>query len=350
MADFSQTLLGRPVAKNARALERIGIAKRRIQSILDRETVSHQKTLEQKISEQGPTPLRVDPHLIGLALLDLLELNRLAIHYHAATGTKPWYANPGTSAAAVAKRLTTLAPLYASVSGHGFGNLTGDALELVVFKCLDQIYEANARYAYQGYFRLNEPKVGGRYRKTQPPKHIGHYSTAKEADFLQFGHNPGPLCVECKNYREWIYPHHEIIKELIIKATELRAIPLLVARRLHYTTIANFLEPAGIIAHETYYQYFPADRSDLAAKVKDKGSLGFTDVTASEEPNARTKTFFQNNLPKVIDRMAKNWTANKDALLGYALGEINLAQLYTAIKSPAGGKWVEPSTGGDQPE
>jgi hypothetical protein len=134
--------------------------------------------------------MRVDPHLIGLAVKDLLELNRLAEHNHAATKGTPWYANPGTFAATVAKRLTELAPLYASVSGSGFGNLTGDALELIVYKCLDQVYEADPRYAFQGHFRLTEPKVGGRYRKTQPPKNIGSHSTAKEADFLQFGHVP----------------------------------------------------------------------------------------------------------------------------------------------------------------
>jgi hypothetical protein len=323
------------------AVGRISVAKRRIQSILDRDTVAHQKTLEQKIAEQGPKPMRVDPHLIGLAVKDLLELNRLAEHNHAATKGTPWYANPGTSAATVAKRLTELAPLYASVSGSGFGNLTGDALELIVYKCLDQVYEADPRYAFQGHFRLTEPKVGGRYRKTQPPKNIGSHSTAKEADFLQFGHGAGPLCIECKNYREWIYPHHNIIKELVIKAAELHAIPVLVARRIQYSTITNFLEPAGIIAHETYFQYFPADQADLATKVKDKRSLGFTDVTATDDPQARTVTFFKTNLPKIVDRMSAQWKANQNALLEYALDQMNLAQLYTEIKSPAGGKWVQ---------
>ena len=345
MADFSQKVLAHPEAKNPNALERIGLAKRRIQAILDRETVAHQRTLEQKIADQGPREMRVDPHLIGLAIQDLLELNRLATHHHVSTATKPWYANPGTSAAAVAKRLTILAPLYASVSGHGFGNLTGDALELIVYKCLDQVYAPNPRYPFQGHFRLNEPKVGGRYRKIQPPKNIGSQSTAKEADFLQFGHDAGPLCIECKNYREWTYPHHDFIKELIIKAVELRAIPVLVARRIHYTTIKNFLEPAGIIAHESYFQYYPPDQAELAAKVKDKRSLGFTDVTASEEPHIRTAFFFNDNLPTIVGRMAAKWNENKDALLAYALEEINIAHLYTMIKSPVGGKWVKLNAG-----
>jgi hypothetical protein len=65
-------------------------------------------------------------------------------------------------------------------------------------------------------------------------------------------------------------------------------IPVLIARRLHYTTLSNFLEPAGIIAHETYFQYYPADKWKLAAQAKYKRSLGFTYITAVEIPHQRT--------------------------------------------------------------
>jgi hypothetical protein len=85
-ATFSAELLAHPHAQSEAALDRITIAKKRIQSILDRETVAHQKTLEQKISEQGPTQQRVDPHLVGLAILDLLNLNRLREHNHPGSG------------------------------------------------------------------------------------------------------------------------------------------------------------------------------------------------------------------------------------------------------------------------
>jgi hypothetical protein len=71
-----------------RALLAIALAKKRVQSILDRDTVAHQQTLEQKIAEQGPEQQRVDPHLVGLAVMDLLELNRLSAYTHPATQTK----------------------------------------------------------------------------------------------------------------------------------------------------------------------------------------------------------------------------------------------------------------------
>jgi hypothetical protein len=341
-ASFSAKLLAHAVARNDAALDRITIAKNRIQSILDREIVAHQKTLEQKISEQGPDPLRVDPHLVGLAIRDLVDLNRLREHRHQPSRTKSWFANPGTTADAIAERLNELGPLYASITGQGFGNLSGDALEVVVFKCLQSVYEGNPRYAYQGLFHLDQPKDdNGRYRKIQPPKTIGARISLKEADFLQFGHTQGPLCIECKNYREWIYPHHSIIAELIRKSADLGAIPVLVARRFHYTTRTNFLEPAGIIAHESYLQYYPSDKAALAEKVRHKRMLGFTDVTATEEPHERTKNFFLNTIPNIVDRMAAKWKANEAELLAYANEEMNLAQLYNAIGSPAAGNWQE---------
>jgi hypothetical protein len=345
MADrktFSAKLLARPEAKNEAVLDRIAIAKGRIQSILDQYTVAHQKTLEQKIAEQGPDPQRVDPHLIGLAIVDLIELNRLRRHRHQSSSTKSWFANPATTEKVVSQKLDKLGPLYRQISTGGFGNLTGDALELVVFKTLHQIFEADPAHAYQGAFHLDRPKDShGRYRKTQPPKHIGPRSTVAEADFLQYGHKIGPLCIECKNRREWIYPTDTDIKELILKSHDLGAIPVLVARRLHYTTRTNLLEPAGIIAHETFLQYYPADKAKIAEQVRDKGSLGFTDVTAAEEPHPRTIKFFSSILPKISDRMGNRWKKNEAALLEYARGEINLAQLYNAIGSPGAGNWID---------
>ena len=47
--------------------------------------------------------------------------------------------------------------------------------------------------------------------------------------------------------------------------------------------------------------------------------------------------------------MAAKWNANKNALLSYALDELNLAQLYTEIGSPAGGKWTN-FEGGVEPD
>lgn len=342
-AQFSPELLKHPEAKNAAALERIALAKKRVLSILDRETVAHHRTLEQKIAEQGPVTMRVDPHLVGLALKDMQNLRRVQKVDHEPSKTKSWYANVGTPGEVITKRLEVLGPLYASVAGGGFGNLTGDALEVIVFKCLQAVNAANPRYSYSGHFDLDQPKAQGRFRRTQPPKNLSGRETIKEADFLQFGHDAGPLCIECKNYREWFYPTDNQIKELIRKSYELGAIPVLIARRLHYTARTNLCEPAGIIAHESLFQYYPSDQAELANQVRHKRSLGFTDVLASEDPHDRTVKFFSELLPKIVGPMAATWNANKNDLYDYAMGKMNLSQLYNAIGSPAAGKWVDPA-------
>jgi hypothetical protein len=169
---------------------------------------------------------------------------------------------------------------------------------------------------------------------------MGERTTEKEADFFQFGHDPGAACIECKNLREWLYPDHPLIKELIIKAADLDMIPVLIARRLHYTTRTNLLAPAGIIAHESLFQYYPLDQADIASQVKHARSLGFTDVIATEDPHPRTVKFFAEILPAIIGYMSERWFQNKDSLLAFAHGEIQLAQLYTEIGSQAGGKWT----------
>jgi len=343
---FSKETLDRPEAKNPAALERIGLAKVRIQSILDREVVSTIRTLEKKISDQGPTPQRVDPHLITIALRDLQALNRLRVLKHPET-EPDWYANPGTPKGTYQPRLEELATSYAAITERNMRNLIGDALEIVVQKCLEEVEANSARFSFEGHFDLDNGKnKHGRYKKTEPRNQIRKRSTKKVADFLQYGHDNGILCIECKNYREWIYPTNSAINNLIIKSYELGITPVLIARKLHYTTKTNFFEPAGIIAHETLHQYYPPEYSDLADKVRHKGMLGFTDIRASETPEARTVKFFSHDLPEIAPVMSSRWKRHKDDLYRYAKNEINLAQLYTQIGSPAGGKWQEPEDRG----
>ncbi len=274
--------------------------------------------------------------------MDLRELNRLAVHTHPSTTTTPWLSNPATLKQTIDDRLATLAPLYDQVSQHGFGNLIGDALEVITYKSLDAVFQKAPRHTYLGYFHLNEPKnEQGRYKKTAPPKHISNKTTLKDPDFIQLGHDIGPLCIECKNRREWLYPHSNHITDLIVRSADLGAFPVLIARRIHYTTISNLLVPAGIIAHETYNQFYPADQVQLASRVREKTLLGFTDVQATEEPDARTLKFFHETLPNLTKAAGAKWQKNKAAALAYARKEINLAQFYTEIDSPAGGKWQD---------
>ena len=59
-------------------------------------------------------------------------------------------------------------------------------------------------------------------------------------------------------------------------------------------------------------------------------------------PHPRTIKFFNEILPTVNEYMGARWLANRDVLVQYATNEINLAQLYNAINSPAAGNWQDP--------
>lgn len=338
---FSQWLLNGRIAKSAAALERIAIAKNRILSILDRETVAHEKTLEQKISDQGPYNQRVDPHLVSLAIKDMQELNRIAVHHHQATDNISWYANIGTPAQTVADRLHELAPLYRQVSAT-LSNVIGDALEIATFQALKAAKDAKPRHHFEGYYYLDKPKNQyGRFQQKKAPTELNGRTTNLQPDFLQHGHDAGTLCIECKNYREWLYPQKDYIKHHILRCDQLNAIPVIIARRIHYSTISNFFLPAGIIAHEALYQYFPSDQHQLAMAAKHKKSLGFTDIRATEDADPRTIKFFTVDLPRIVTPMTENWHRNREYLVAYAKGDLNLAQLYTKIGSRAGGKWID---------
>lgn len=328
-----------PKINNPAALERVSVAMARLPNILDRETVACQRTLEQKISDGGPNPQRVDPHLLGVALDELCNDRRFVVtHRHDSTGSTDWYANARTSENDVQAKLDEVAPLYARTTRGGFGNHVGDALEIHVFKSLQQLQSDRRRYSFQGSFDLTHlPENTGRYRKTEPPQSVSGNYTQKRADFILHGFDSGPICIECKNLREWVYPNQGIVKELITKALELDLTPLLVARRIQYSALANLFEPAGIIAHETYNQFYMPHHADIADQVKKVRGLGFSDVRATLDPQPRTLKFFNELLPRIADNMAAKFRANRQALEDFAGGGINLAQLYNAIGSPAAG-------------
>jgi hypothetical protein len=183
--------------------------------------------------------------IVSLAIDDLIALHRLAIHTHNSTGAKPWYANIGTKARLVDDRLKSLAPLYNQVS-NTLSNAIGDALEVATFQALRAARAKSPRYQFDGHFFLNRPKKDGRFQRRKPPMAIDDFTTTKEPDYIQYGHDAVPLCIECKNYREWFYPTKPYIKHHILRCVEFDCIPVFVVRRIHYSTLTNFFEPAEL--------------------------------------------------------------------------------------------------------
>jgi hypothetical protein len=57
-----------------------------------------------------------------------------------------------------------------------------------------------------------------------------------ELDFLVRHPTAGWAGIEAKNIREWVYPDRTEVKELLSKCTALDVVPVLIARRIHFST------------------------------------------------------------------------------------------------------------------
>jgi hypothetical protein len=159
------------------------------------------------------------------------------------------------------------------------------------------------------------------YRKDEPPQHIGVRALkgAERLDFILRTADTGPLGFECKNVRHWMYPHVQEILETLRKCLALDAVPVFIARRIPYVTFA-ILSKCGFIFHQTYNQLLPATAADLAAKVRDKTTLGYHDVRTGNEPDARLLKFVTVNLPKIAAEARTKFDSHKDLLESYASG------------------------------
>jgi len=116
-----------------------------------------------------------------------------------------------------------------------------------------------------------------------------------------------------------MYPHDEDIHDLLRKCLALDAVPVLIARRIHFSTFAVFSK-CGVIVHQTYNQLLPQAEAELAAKVRDKTLLGFHDVRLGNQPDARLVKFVTVNLPKVAAEARTKFQDHKDLLQAYAVG------------------------------
>ena len=106
---------------------------------------------------------------------------------------------------------------------------------------------------------------------------------------------------------------------MLFKCCALDVVPVLIARRIHYSTF-SVLNPCGVIVHQTYNQLYPESAKDLAQKVRDKQLLGYHDVRVGNQPDGRLVRFIHENLPKVLPGSRVSFDAFKDLLSSYGNG------------------------------
>jgi hypothetical protein len=325
--------------------ERLRIARRRIANILRAHIVAPMRTLEQKISDAGPSPQRVDPHLLTEALKELVSRGSVAAFDRSRTR---WYNDAGTPHVILDARLKELLPVHEAVSEHGFTTRLGQTLEVAIYKAL----VAGSQLPFFGAFRdLDEHDDSIRYRKEEPPAWISGRKIPNEGrfDFLVSHPAAGIAGIEAKNIRPWMYPHSEEVKELLRKSVYVDAVPVLVARRIHYSTF-SVLNPCGVVIHQTYNQLFPSADAALAKLAADKKLLGYHDIRVGNEPDVRLQRFLRANLPELLVQARTAFIKYKDLLAEYALNQMPYTEFAARVKRRSRGDPEDLEPFGDEDE
>jgi hypothetical protein len=234
--------------------QRVAIAERRILSILKKQTAATLRTLEQKISDAGPNPQRVEPFLISAARNNLVRKG--VIQELLRSGGSRWYHLTGWPRERVDMRLEELLPIHAATTSGHFIPRLGQTLEIAVYKGLQQ----QAMPFVGAFTDLAAHDDSTMYRKEEPPATL-------------FSPTAGPLGIEIKNIREWMYPDRVEIRDLFLKCCYFNAVPVLIARRIPYLTFSVITRCGGII-HQNYNQLDPFADAALAERAR-KDLLGY---------------------------------------------------------------------------
>lgn len=196
--------------------------------------------------------------------------------------------------------------------------LLGQALEIAVFPVLDS---QKGLDFFGNYHDLTAHDDSELYTKEEPPSSLSgrRIPSGKKLDFLFHHAEGGYAGLEVKNVREWFYPDRDEVRDMLFKCCALDVVPVLMARRIHYSTF-SVLNPCGVIFHQVFNQLYPSSAAALATRVRDKRLLGYHDVRVGNEPDARLTRFIHDHLPDLLPTARASFGEFKDLLAAYADG------------------------------
>jgi hypothetical protein len=306
--------------------ERVDLAKRRLGNILRTNVVANARTLENKISDSGPTNQRIDPHILTIARAELMRADEIRI-YREGDGA-PWYYLRGTPDEELRPRLAALKEVYDQTQDRLFTLRTGQALEIAVSKAL----QTQNAFQSVGHFRdLAAHDDRTLYRKEEPPSLVNGRSCEGKLDFLLFTPDAGIAGVEVKNIREWFYSDRDEVQELLAKCCALDAVPVLIVRRYAYEAY-SVLTDCGVIIHQMYNQRYANADAALAERVKDKRLLGYHDVRVGNDPDERLTRFIHTNLPNLLPSARAKFDELHGLLEEYATEAIGHAEFVSRVR------------------
>ena len=323
--------------------EREAIATRRIVANLEALTVANMRTLEMKIADAGPAHLRVNPHIITAVRNSMIKRGAII------KTDNFWYHRANADRAAVADRLAVLVPLHRRTSERAFTLRMGQTLEISILKSLPQ----SGMNFVGGFTDLHLHDDSSNYKKEEPPLSFSGRTMPGDMrfDFLAFHPSAGPIGIEAKNIREWVYPNRSEVKELLHKAVYADTLPVLVARRIPYVTFM-LLNTCGVMVFENLNQQYPFSDADLAEAVRKKEDLGYHDVRAGNEPNPRLLHFLATVVPARAEEYRARFERYRDLLGSFADGDMGYPTFAAMVRRRAAGEpeeadWVHDDIGSE---
>jgi hypothetical protein len=305
---------------------RLVLGRRRIQNILKSYTTANARTLEQKISDAGPSNKRIDPHILTLARQSLVQQD---VVVQENKGSIPWYYLSDSNTQLVSDRLGELVPLHRETVKQN--RQIGQSLEIAVYRSL----ASQDTLDYFGHFTdLDAHDDLALYSKEEPPSALSHGSIPdnKKLDFLVHPKGGSTYAgIEVKNIREWFYPAREEVRDFLFKCCSIDVVPVLIARRLHYSTF-SVLNPCGVILHQTYNQLYPSSATSLAQSVSNKELLGYHDVRVGNQPDVRLNKFIHVNLPLLLPAARSKFDTFKDLLSAFGSEEMSYKSFAARVK------------------
>jgi hypothetical protein len=298
-------------------LVRKQLAEKRLLSVIARHGIAAARTLEQKISDAGPSDQRIDPHILTGVRNELVKTGELVRENH---HNAPWFRLGNSDPEFIAKRFKELSPVYQAYTNGKFAVRVGQALEIATYRALSQ-----TNYEFFGRFKnLDAHDDSSLYEKEEPPQHIGTRSLSgnQRLDFLVRHPDSSvkALGLECKNVREWLYPDREEVIEVVAKCLALDAVPVLIGRRIPFVTF-KLLSACGVILHQIYNQLVSSTDTALAEKARDKTILGYHDIRLGNDPDARLLKFICNNMFSVAIEARARFDRHRDLLEAFVTGE-----------------------------
>jgi len=307
--------------------ERQALACRRLLRVLGRHGVATGRTLEQKISDAGPSDQRIDPHVLTTARRQLIKEGEVVRLQRENTS---WFHLASTPKEVLRSRLNEQLPVFRAVHAENFTLRVGQALEIAIFRALMQ---QDSLVHFGGFADLEHHDDSTLYSREEPPRSFSgrRLPGKKLLDFICVHRECGGVALEAKNVRPWLYPHEDEVVDLIAKAVALDCVPVLIARRIPFVTF-RLLLVCGVVMHQTYNQLYPAADHDLAERARDRRLLGYHDIRVGNQPDARLVKFIGANLPSVLPGARERFDQYKDLLADYGNRSIRYREFAARVR------------------